>query len=514
MNLGVRLAVLLSSVGLLLTGAQAKAGPEIRATAALAQGKDPSGQKAAAMADALLRTRVARAPGLRLIEPGRALSGDPRTREEEILERARAAFADGKKAYDALALDDAIARLGQAVSLYQRAGPLLGDLGELRSALAHLAASLVLRGSADEAESTFVELLTIDPSHELSGFPSTVDRVFERAAARLDALPSGSVEIYSTPPYAAVHLDGRFEGVTPLVLDDVIAGTHYIRLEKLGYTVHGAPLEIAPKQRLASQTRLASLVGGAELRDVAARSADEVGRGPMGGSTRELARTLVADTLIIVVVTQSGRDASFVGEVYDAPSGRRLGREQTVLSADAATFTERLGRYLDRLVDIASAPPSDPAIFGEEGPSPGEPAFGLGAPPGAKETFGPALEGALIADPPRASATPSEVYLGATVAGLGVASLITGAVFGILAWDVHEDFRSTSQRSPDLAELRDRGEDYSLFADVAYGVGGGLVAVGGTIVLLAYLLRSPAEQLAGAVAPVPGGAVVGLGGAF
>src|SRR5688572_32967578 len=100
------------------------------------------------MADAILRTRLEKAKTLRVVEPGRVLSGDPRTREEETLERARAAFSDGRRAYDALNLDEAIARLGQAVTLYQQTGPLLSDVEELQIALVYLGASLTLRGSA------------------------------------------------------------------------------------------------------------------------------------------------------------------------------------------------------------------------------------------------------------------------------------------------------------------------------------------------------------------------------
>lgn len=504
-----------------LGASAAHAAPEIRATAVFSLGKDASGQKAAAMADALLRARVDAARNLRLIEPGRVLSGDPRTREEETLERARAALADGRRAYDALALDDAIARLGQAVSLYQQTGPLLGDLGELRTALTYLAASLVLRGSADEAESTFVELLTVDPSHTLVGFPPTVERVFERAAARIDATASGGVEIYSTPPYAGVYLDGRFEGVTPLVLEDVVAGTHYLRLEKLGYTIHGAPLQIAPKQRITSQTRLASLTRGAELRDLAARSVDEVTSAGMGGHTRELARQLVADSVIFVTVTQSGRDAAFVGAVFDARAGERVATERVVLSADAATFTDRLGRYLDRLVSSAeSGVPSPGATAGAPAPEGG--AFGLGAAPsqGTGEVSGtprvgtPAPSGVLV-EPRRERPTPPELYLGWTLVGVGGVAVVTGVVFGILTLDKHADFRDTTQLSPELGDIRDEGKTFATTADILFASGGALLVGGITTVLVSEMTRSsPAQTLEGSVIPIEGGAMVGLGGQF
>ncbi len=482
----------------------AAAGPEIRATAGFALGVDPSGQKPAAMADALLRTKVAAAPKLRWVEPARVLSGDPKTREEETLERARAALADGRRAYDALALDDAIARLGQAVSLYQRTGPLLSDGNELEAALALLGSALVLRGSADEAESTFVELLTLDPGFQLGEAPPAVDRIFERAVARIDQSPTGEVEIYSTPPYAAVFLDGRFEGVTPLVLTDVVAGTHYLRVEKLGYTMYGAPLQISGGQRVTAQTRLSSLVRGAELRDLAARAVVEADGDGMGGHTRELGRQLLADVLVVVAVHQSGQDATFTGAVYDARTGARTATERAVLSADAQ-LTEQLGRYLDRLVAAASAEGAEP-LPKAEAPASDQP-FGLGR--DGKTGSAPGTASAQTLVPSRS--TSSAEILGWTLVGLGGAAVIGGAVAGGLALDAHDDFRQTSQRSPDLVRLQDRGRTLGTTADVLYVSGGAVLVAGAALVVWSGLERGPVRA---GVAPTDGGAMVGAWGQF
>jgi hypothetical protein len=107
------------------------------------------------------------------------------------------------------------------------------------------------------------------------------------------------------------------------------------------------------------------------------------------------------------------------------------------------------------------------------------------------------------------------VYLGWTFVGLGGVSLATGVAFGILAQATYDDFRATSQRSPDLGDLQDRGELYSTTADVLYITGGTLVAGGAALVLLADVIgKSPAEQLRASVAPLDGGAAVAVGGRF
>lgn len=522
---------------ILALSAHTALGGELATTAVFAVARDPSGQRAAAVADAVLRTRAEKAKSLRLIEPARVLSGDPRTREEETLERARAAFADGRRAYDALNLDEAIARLGQAVNLYQQTGPMIGDAAELRNALVYLGAALTLRGSPDEGESTFAELLTIDPNFQLSGFPPAVEKAFESALKRVEKSPNGSVEIYSTPPYAAVYLDGGFVGVTPVTLTDVLAGTHYLRIEKVGYTVHGAPLEISPNQKITSQTRLPSMKKGVELRDVTARCTDEVvAPEGMGGSLRSLARMLVADTLVFVAVTQSGNDATFTGGVFDASTGTRLATERAVLNVANKTFGGDLDAYIVRLV--AAAERVDPKTVETGGDNKGA-AFGLSegsgigkgggsngssgssGSNGSSGSSGSSYSGGTVSGSQSQTfggsttatvrETPSEEYLGWTMIGVGTAAVATGIVFGVLAQTVHGDFRDTSQSSPDLENIRDRGKTDALVSDLCVG-GGLLTAIGGTVILLISRSNQPsAEELLRnprtAVVPTDGGAI-------
>jgi len=501
-------------------------------TGAFAIARDPSGQKAAAAVGAVLRRRIDADERLRLIEPGRVLSGDPRTREEEMLDRARAALADGRRSYDALALDDAIARLGQAVSLYQQAGPLLGDLGELKTALAYLGAALTLRGSADEGVSTFFELLTLDPSYAPAGFPPVVNQVFDRALDRLSSSATGSVEIYSTPPYAAVFLDGEFRGVTPLTVDQLTAGTHYLRLEKDGYIVFGGPLEIAPKQRITSQTRLRDIKRGAELRDLLSRAVPEVAGSGMGGHLRSLARLLIAETLIVVAVSQSGPDASLTASVFDGTAAMRLGTERAVLSVQSADFQPQVEAMVGRLLAAAAGQVTAEATPGQA-PSGTDGAFGLE--PGAgtgktttgKTTTGETAEGGTASQPAEGvvlTPAPKEGeneamkpghIVGWTLIGVGGAAAVAGIVFGILTLQAESAFQRTPMNSPELTAKQDDGRFKANVADGLLWSGLAVAIGGGAAHLITHLQRpAPTDLLGGSVTPTDGGAVFALGGSF
>ena len=488
------------------------------ATVAFAVPRDPSGQKAAAAIGAIVRERIKRAERLRLVSPGRVLSGDPRTREEELLDRARTALADGRRAYDALSLDDAIARLGQAVSLYQRTGPLLGDLDELRTALGYLGAALTLRGSADEGVSTFYELLTVDPSHTLDDFPPAVVKVFDRAVDRLNSAPTGSVEIYSTPPHAAVFLDGTFRGVTPLSMDSLTAGTHYLRLEKDGYILYGGPPEIPAKQRITSQTRLRTIKRGAELRDLLSRAVPEIAAEAMGGNLRELSRLLLTDSVIIIAVSQSGRDASLTGAVFDGRSATRLSIQRAVLPIEGPAFEKDIGELVDRLIASAAGGVATGETTASGDPSSGG-AFGLSSGGGTPQqgAGGTTPSSSVQTRDMVADGSPKPVkVLGWALIGVGAAALINASVFAALAKSTHKDFLATPQNSPDLSRIQDDGKTKALVADISFGAAGAF-AVGGAVTLIVHELTRPAAiEMLGkpqiAVIPLDGGLTVSVGG--
>ncbi len=527
-------------------GAGALGGPEKLATAAFAVARDPSGQKAAATVSAALAERTGRHPRLRVIEPGRALSGDPRTREEETLVRARTALADGRRAYDALGLDDAIARLGQAVTLYQQTGPLLGDLSELETALAYLGAALTLRGSADEGSSTFQELLTLEPGYAPDGFPPTVMRVFEQAVEKTAKQAKGTVEVYSTPPYATVYLDGTFRGVTPLTLRELSAGTHYVRIEQNGYVVHGAPVEVTPNQQVTSQTRLVSVKSGAELRDLLSRSSREVLQPGMGTNLRALARLLVADALVVVSVSQSGNDVTMTGAVYDAVGAAQIATERAVVDASGPNLYKDAGALADRLIAAAAGDARVSGASGggsvDDGDGTGT-GFGLstGAGAGAAggRTSGGAGSGSAGAPPPgpsgsgTASLPPGEAVpviampvddgsvrpatiAGWTMVGVGGVGIIVGTVFAILAKSTHSSYRATPQASVDLPTLRDDGKARALGADLGLFLGAGVGIAGAlTLILTSGPSETPEELLnAASIVPIDGGGAVVFQGSF
>jgi len=58
--------------------------------------------------------------------------------------------------------------------------------------------------------------------------------------------PEGSISITTEPSGASVDLDGTHMGKTPLPLDDVVSGSHTIKLAKPGYKSKTLTLRLSP----------------------------------------------------------------------------------------------------------------------------------------------------------------------------------------------------------------------------------------------------------------------------
>ncbi len=117
-----------------------------------------------------------------------------------------------------------------------------------------------------------------------------------------------------------------------------------------------------------------------------------------------------------------------------------------------------------------------------------------------------------VAPLPSSSSSSSSSSLGQIPAfvagGLAVATLITGTVFGVLAWEDHESFQTNPS-----ADLANRGESRGLTADMCFG-GAATLAVASIVMYLTHAespsatpaSEKPRVSLAPFLSPGGGGA--------
>lgn len=175
---------------------------------------------------------------------------------------AVASLDTGRKAFDDLRFDEAIPALKKGVEL-MLADPVTADFEVVQDALVKIAASNFRNGEEKEAKAALAELARLAPGYALpAGYPPVFQREFEKAQKRVEKLPRGQIVIEG-PSGATAFLDGRDLGMVPATEENVVGGTHYVRVdgtrgEKFGQVVEvkgqsvkvkaafGAPPDRAP----------------------------------------------------------------------------------------------------------------------------------------------------------------------------------------------------------------------------------------------------------------------------
>lgn len=155
---------------------------------------------------------------------------------------AVSALEAGKKAFDDLRFEDAVANLRKGID-GMLGDPATADYESVTEAYVKLAAAEFRMGEEKEAKAALLDFARFSPNYELSaGFPPVFQREFEKAKKRLDKQPKGTISIEG-PSGSTAFLDGRDLGMVP-VLDEIVpGGTHYVKVEgakgeKFGQTVN------------------------------------------------------------------------------------------------------------------------------------------------------------------------------------------------------------------------------------------------------------------------------------
>src|SRR5438034_5036725 len=113
-----------------------------------------------------------------------------------------------------------------------------------------------------------------------NGNPTTEDTEDRRNPAAA----AGTVTVTTDPPDAAVYVDGRFAGRSPVTVDRVQPGDHRVRVVKDGYLEHGRIVAVSAGKTASLQLRLTATDGSS---DVAAGQAGGISSGPPPGSHKK-----------------------------------------------------------------------------------------------------------------------------------------------------------------------------------------------------------------------------------
>lgn len=266
--------------------------------------------------DALAEGRAAKKRGFALLESGNARAAITAFSKARAAQMRALAYVSKRSI--------AAVQLGQALAYYQSR----------------------LRGPAHRA---LMALLTWRPRVRvnLKAFPRGFRTLFARVRREVKRLPRSTFVLRSRPPGVKAYLDGHHLGKTPVEIDGVPIGTHYLTLKKHGYFRLTARVEV-PKPPAKGEYEFAlkqnekSLLLDQALR----RTWPSYGKPRASAAMLDIKTLLGLDQVVLVRPSPPGDDGIRLDAcLYDLRTGNRLKRLSGTLPApnlEAKTFARSL----------------------------------------------------------------------------------------------------------------------------------------------------------------------------
>lgn len=443
-------------------------------------GKDSPSEAAAVRVGQIVRTGYQRNPRYSVLDLARFLDDADEAPAKQRLKAAEEALERGMSAYDAFDLEAALESLAEAVIAYEQALTALEDIEPVIDAYKFQGATYALTGDEKNAVVAFKRAFALDPAVSLDGgaFPDTVITLFEEARKEAEKTPTGAMTVYATPAAAAVWVDGRFRGASPIVIESLPQGRHYVRVERDGYLPYAAAVDVGRASEETVQATLRPTKKLSTFDDLAARMA--------GGSepgARQLAETLKVDQLFWATVEAAGDNVTVNAFLTDGVGGQTLKKAQKAFVLSSPRFRTDLELWVAqtfRKGDVGTrVDPNKPK-----------------ADPG----------GSLLPDAPVEPPTPANIVVGYVLLGGSAATALIWAgasAYWLYAWDVYRNqgkwFSNgegiQNQTIPEVDQLRGALLISSIAGDIALVATGALIAGGVTLLIMGMNERASIEDL-------------------
>jgi len=190
-----------------------------------------------------------------------------------------------------------------------------------------------------DAEVVFARVIVFREGYEYdpTRYPVECAETFASVQERTLAGPRATLEISTEPDGAEIYVDGRSYGPSPVVVDDLLVGDHYVTIKHIA-SIKG--VERATVNRGGSSVRYAlapnersALVASGEATS-ALRG--ELGEERAGSAIRSLGNTLGAAQVVVGVARRVGESLHVQLYLYDVRTRFLLNRAEINMTSDDA----------------------------------------------------------------------------------------------------------------------------------------------------------------------------------
>lgn len=164
------------------------------------------------------------APVRKAVNPGPA-------KDQAVLTEAKERVGKADDFTKKLKFREAATELEKAISLMEQQHPYI-DFADLVGANLSLAVAYFRLGLDSDGEKALASVVRLDPERKLDAekYPPVFIRAFDNVSKRVKKAPKASIEVKPTSGGASVVLDGREVGRAPVLIKDVIKGSHFLRV--------------------------------------------------------------------------------------------------------------------------------------------------------------------------------------------------------------------------------------------------------------------------------------------
>lgn len=269
---------------------------------------------------------------------------EDRAHAEQLVDRAQ-------RAYERFDYARALRSLHAAEHILRHAGP----AAAAAEALTEVHRSMLLVHAADGNQQLAVEaatvLLQLRPEQPLDAgrFPPPALTALDRAKQRRAAAGASSLRVLSDPPGATVQVDGVMRGETPLLVDDLSPGVHYLRVERPGSAGWGdRVVTVANSERL-WHTTLAPAGQLAMARDLIEALRESSDPAVTHDLVTRLSAILQVDAWLVLTVRRQPRGTNLESRLYLTHEARWLPPVNTPLLARKGLSRAALAQHLEPL---------------------------------------------------------------------------------------------------------------------------------------------------------------------
>ena len=444
-----------------------------------------------------LRQLVAEDARYHSIFPAEALGHASRKRALRDFQAAVDLVERGRAAYEEFELEETTRLLGQALAKYERNAAYLSNFNTFADLLMLLGAVYSLQGDEGRALEFFSRAYTVynEVEPDPSLFNPAMRQQFDKAVSHLTGRARGSLALTSNPGYAEVYLDGDFVGITPVVLEGLLEGRHYIRMKKDGFRGFGKPVEVRvkrettlsadlkPTKHFDNFDKLADGAAKAMSALVAFGDSSPPTAEPLPEALEELGALLNVDLIFWAEVRLDGEQVRVVTTQVNL-NGNSLEDKWVKTASLVFSYDSNPVTYERELEAMYRGAFADRTSLG--GGAGGWTSAGAGGLIrfGDEVCFGVACT------------TLKSVFLAAGV-GIGVLGMGAGAFFWDGALQSNDQYRGNagdqpSQISARAQDLRNTGETQALLGDLCFGLGAALAL--GTTVWAALYQPAPSVE--------------------